>query len=152
MYFVVKHIFVKCIILNGKSAFSNFCKNRRVVRVTFLYIIYNLYIFLPLFRDAWLISKNAWWRHQMEHFPRYWPFVRGIHRSAVNSPHKGHAVTRSFDVFFDWRLKKRLSKQSWGWWFEAPSRPLWRHCNRLTSSQELWIVIKKYSIFVVNVR
>ena len=24
-----------------------------------------------------------------EHFPRYWPFVRGIHRSTVNSPHKG---------------------------------------------------------------
>ena len=38
-------------------------------------------------------------------------------------------VTRSFDVFFDLRLKKRLSKQLWGWWFEAPSRPLWRHYN-----------------------
>ena len=25
----------------------------------------------------------------METFPRYWPFVRGIHRSPVNSPHKG---------------------------------------------------------------
>ena len=25
------------------------------------------------------------WRHS----PRYWPFVRGIHRSPVNSPHKG---------------------------------------------------------------
>ena len=25
----------------------------------------------------------------MKHFPRYWPFVRGIHRSPVNSPHKG---------------------------------------------------------------
>ena len=24
-----------------------------------------------------------------KHFPRYWPFVRGIHRSTVNSPHKG---------------------------------------------------------------
>ena len=23
------------------------------------------------------------------HFPRYWPFVRGIHRSPANSPHKG---------------------------------------------------------------
>ena len=23
----------------------------------------------------------------------------------------------------------RLSKQSWDWWFETPSRPLWRHCN-----------------------
>ena len=25
-----------------------------------------------------------------KHFPRYWPFVRGIHRPSVNSPHKGH--------------------------------------------------------------
>ena len=24
-----------------------------------------------------------------KHFPRYWPFVRGIHRSPVNSPHNG---------------------------------------------------------------
>ena len=24
-----------------------------------------------------------------KHFPRYWPFVRGIHRSPVNSRHKG---------------------------------------------------------------
>ena len=24
-------------------------------------------------------------------------------------------VTRSFDVFFDLRLNKRLSKQPWGW-------------------------------------
>ena len=38
-------------------------------------------------------------------------------------------VTRSFDVFFDLRLNKRLSKQPWGWWFEMPSWSLWRHCN-----------------------
>ena len=38
-------------------------------------------------------------------------------------------VTRSFDVFFDLRLNKRLSKQSWGWWLETLSRPLWRHRN-----------------------
>ena len=25
---------------------------------------------------------------KLKHFPRYWPFVRGIHRSSVNSPHK----------------------------------------------------------------
>ena len=31
-------------------------------------------------------------------------------------------VTRSFDVFFDLRLNKRLGKQSGGWWFETPSR------------------------------
>ena len=39
------------------------------------------------------------------------------------------SVTRSFDVFFDRCLNKRLSKQWRGWWFEMPSRPLWRHCN-----------------------
>ena len=38
-------------------------------------------------------------------------------------------MTRSFDVFFDLRLNKGLSKQSWGWWFETPSGSLWRHCN-----------------------
>ena len=34
-------------------------------------------------------ARLSWWRHQMETFPRYWPFVRGIHWSPVNSPHKG---------------------------------------------------------------
>ena len=38
-------------------------------------------------------------------------------------------VTWSFDVFFDLRLKKPLSKQSWGWWFEMPSHPLWGQYN-----------------------
>ena len=38
-------------------------------------------------------------------------------------------VTRSFDVFFDLRLNKRLSKQPWGWWFETPAWSLWRHRN-----------------------
>ena len=60
-----------------------------------------------------------------KHFPRNWPFVRGIHRSPVNPP----PVTRSFNVFFDLRLNKCLSKQSWGWWLETPSCSLWRHCN-----------------------
>ena len=38
-------------------------------------------------------------------------------------------VTRSFDVYFDLRLNKRLCKQSWGWWFETLLCPLWRHSN-----------------------
>ena len=40
-------------------------------------------------------------------------------------------VTRNFDVFFDLRLNKRLSKQPWGLWFEEPSWSLWRQCNVL---------------------
>ena len=63
-----------------------------------------------------------------KHFPRYWSFVRGIHRSTVNSPRKGQWRGALMN-FFDLRLNKRLSKQSWGWLFETPSRLLWRHCN-----------------------
>ena len=53
---------------------------------------------------------------------------------AGNSPVSGEfpaqrPVTRSFRVFFDLRLNKRLSKQSRGWWFETPSRSLWRQRN-----------------------
>ena len=53
---------------------------------------------------------------------------------ARNSPATGEfpaqrPVTRSFAVFFDLHLNERLCKQSWGWWFETPSLPLWRHSN-----------------------
>ena len=53
---------------------------------------------------------------------------------AGNSPVTGEfptqrPLTRSFDVFFDLHLNKRLNKQSWGWWFETPLHPLWRHSN-----------------------
>ena len=54
-------------------------------------------------------------------------FVRGIHRSPEFPAQR--QVTWSFEVFFDMRLNKRLSKQSQGWWFETFSRPLWRHCD-----------------------
>ena len=75
-------------------------------------LILNMGIPIPG-KDGLYIKTRPWWRresrhHQTEHcpeicrsrmghddvikwkhFPRYWPFVRGIHRSQVNSPHKG---------------------------------------------------------------
>ena len=64
-----------------------------------------------------------------KNFPRYWPFVRGIHRWVTGEFPAQRPVTRSFGVFFDLRPNKGLSKQWWGWWFETPSSPLWSHCN-----------------------
>ena len=77
------------------------------------------------------VSALLWWRHQMETFSAL------LANCAGNSPVTGEfsaqrPVTRSFDVFFDLRLNmlnKRLSKQSWGWWFETLSRSLWRLRN-----------------------
>ena len=80
------------------------------------------------------LSIGSWWRHQMEVFSALLAICAG------NSPVSGEfpaqrPVTRSFDVFFDLCLNERLSKQSWGWWFETTSRSLWRHCNVCDKSQ-----------------
>ena len=48
-------------------------------------------------------------------------------------------VTWSFDVFFDLYLNKHLSKQSWGWWFQMLSCPLWRHCNDYLHREFHWL-------------
>ena len=43
-------------------------------------------------------------------------------------PHKGKwRGAMVLSLICAWN--KRLSKQSWGWWFETPSGSLWRHCN-----------------------
>ena len=61
---------------------------------------------------------------------------------AGNSPVPGEfptqrPVTRIFNVYFDLRPNKRLSKQSWGWWFETQSHPLWRHRNDIETLSTL---------------
>ena len=73
-----------------------------------------------------LWNINSWWRHQMETVSALLAIWAG------NSPVPGEfsaqrPVTRGFDVFFDLRPDKQLTKQSWGWWFESPSHSLWRH-------------------------
>ena len=61
-------------------------------------------------------------------------------------------VTRSFDVFFDLRLNKRLSKQSWGWWFETPAWSLWRHRNgyQTVGSLSLPAILNDFTVFSIN--
>ena len=54
-----------------------------------------------------------------KHFPRYWPFVRGIHWSPVNSSHKGQ-----------WRGAFMFSS--------TPSRSLWRHCNDVLKKSQMY--------------
>ena len=89
----------------------------------------------------WKPITHAWWHPQMEKFSASLAICAG------NSPVTGkfsaqRPVTRNFDVFFDLRLNKRLSKQSWGWWFETPLHSLWRHRNEnLITSYNCWYII-----------
>ena len=72
---------------------------------------------------------------------------------ARNSPVTGEfpsqrPVTKSFDVFFDLHLNKRLSKQLRRRWFETLLCSLWRHCNVNSTpcSQALAIGLKMRNI------
>ena len=71
--------------------------------------------------------KGTWWRHQMETFSALLAICAGNLPLTGEFPSQ-RQVVRSFDVFFDLHLTKLFSKQ-WDWRFEAPSCPLWRHCN-----------------------
>ena len=97
------------------------------------------------------VKSGAWWRHQMKTFSALLVICAG------NSPVPGEfpaqrPVTQSFDVYFDLRPNKRLSKQSWGWWFETLPRPLWRHINDVPTMQYYWddteVLIKHLWLFV----
>ena len=73
------------------------------VFVTFVYIMSRTCASFLVYLRHWtysMVAKYRLWRHTLEnekkndvikwkHFLRYWPFVRGIHRSPVNSQHKG---------------------------------------------------------------
>ena len=75
-----------------------------------------------------VVCVYKWWRHQMKTFSVLLPLCAGNSPVTCEFPSQ-RPVTRSFDVFFDLPLNKRLRKQSWVWWFETPSCSLWRHYN-----------------------
>ena len=79
-----------------------------------------------------VMPGHSMMRPQMETFSALLALCAG------NSPVTGEfefssqrPVTRSFDIFVDLRLKKRLNKQSRHRWLGTPSRALWRHSNVL---------------------
>ena len=107
----------------------------------------SVYIYVYLLTGAismWVSKCHwPWWHHQMETFSALLALCAG------NSPVSGEfpsqrPVTRNFDIFFDLGLNKPLSKQLWGWWFETPSRSLWRHGNTRLWNMDTCLVCAKY--------
>ena len=74
------------------------------------------------------LSLKTWWHHQIKAFSVLLALCAGNSLVTGEFPAQW-PVTQSFDVFFDLRLNKGLSKHLWGWRFEMPSCSLWRHCN-----------------------
>ena len=93
---------------------------RKYKDVWFFNTATSLVIQMPPRGRHFFILHIPWCRHQWKHFPRYWPFVRGIRRSKVNSPHKGQ-----------WRGALMLSFIcAWinGWVNNRDAGGLRRHC------------------------
>ena len=68
-----------------------------------------------------MTSSNGNIFHVTGHLCREFTGHRWIPRTKANDAELWY--------FFYLCLNKRLSKQWWGWWFETPACPLWRHCN-----------------------
>ena len=81
--------------------------------------------------------QHAWRPHQMETLSALLALCER------NSPVSGEfpsqrPVSQSFDVFFDLRVNKRLSKQSIRRWFETPSCSFLRHCIKVYQDDIPW--------------
>ena len=87
----------------------------------------------------------TWWRHQIETFSALLAFYAG-NRFVSSEFATQRSVTRSFDVFFDLRLNKWLSKQCWEWWFRTPSCSLWRHCHEVICSNGTLLLSITYTL------
>ena len=77
--------------------------------------------------EIWQLSNCQIWPHDdvmiWKCFPHYWPFVRGIHRSLVDSPHKGPVIW-GFEFICSY-LNMLLNKQSSYRWVGTP----WHLCD-----------------------
>ena len=78
-------------------------------------VVFWLLAGIPItFLTVWLISQNvlfimrSWWHHQMETFSALLVICAGNSPVPDEFPTQ-RPVTRSFDIFFDLRLNKRLS-------------------------------------------
>ena len=118
------YIINSCVNHNDESLITSFCTMPWALSI----LIENNQTKTKHWFNIVICPISPWWRHQMEIFSALLAICAG------NSPVPGEfptqrPVTGSFDVYFDLRPNKWLSKQSWGWWFETLSCSLWRHRN-----------------------
>ena len=76
--------------------------------------------------DEFLCFPRTWWSHLRQNIFRFTGHLCGEFTGHRWIPHTKASYA---ELWCFLRLKKLLSKPWWGWWFETPSRPLWRHCD-----------------------
>ena len=88
---------------------------------------------------------SVWWIH---HRPSGWLATQVTRNTEKDSRYHTwqRSVTRTFHLFFDLRMNKRLGKHSRRRWFESPLRSLWRHCNDLATGS----ILNEYNIITLK--
>ena len=125
---IVYSNYITCMRMFNKALWSDWLRFRVTMiiawysdkRISHLYVLYT--------KRNTRLSHYSCWRHQIETFSALLAICAG-NSPVIDEFPALRSVTRSFDFLFHLRMNKRLSKQSWGWWFKTLSRPLWRHCN-----------------------
>ena len=82
------------------------CTSVRCHNFCYCLLLRTIWISLAPLRSVWISIRWSLCHDiviKWKQFPRYWPFVRGIHRSPVNSPHKGQRRgALMFSLIFVW--------------------------------------------------
>ena len=96
-------------------------------------ILNHKYAWVARFYE-WLLASSykPWWRHHMETFSALLALCAGNSPVAGEFPSQ-RPVTWNFDVFYLCPTK-RLSKQSWGWWFRRHRV----HCDVIVMNVVPW--------------
>ena len=118
---------------------ENYCQSHHSQNQSYIEILFHIQYRIFSFISKFMASQRVrnctfvygqlwpWWRHQIETFSAL--LVICANSSVTGEFPTQRPMTRSIEVFFDLRPNKLLSKQSWGWWFDTPSRPLWHQCD-----------------------
>ena len=139
-YFVAK----MCLILTALARLWRILKREYATKIQYaksapcfqtrLYTSnHGVNMFIKLLNVFWV--TDTWPKHPFQgdvikwkHLARYWPFVRGIHRSPVNSPHTGQwRGALMFSLIYAWRNSWVHNREAGD--LRRHRAQLWRHCN-----------------------
>ena len=101
--YILSSVWVRLSIFSALSIiqYVGLCVFSLPISLVMIERIYILCLIIIIKSEVWTITHCLGLGHETmvsavclsiflwKYFPRYWPFVRGIHRSPVNSPHKG---------------------------------------------------------------
>ena len=146
---------IRKICISVSQYFDIWCLwlNARCHYLPLSYMSVCMFVHIPSYKMTQSVASNLQNKCSIASIHQMQTFSASLSLCAGNSPVTceflaQRPVTRGFDVLFNLRLNKCLSKSSWGWRL----RPLWRHRNVLYGTlSKLTLIVMLHCCFIAVV-